>query len=137
MAQFIKYAVIGAFATLINVSVAEFCAYFVWPCVDSSLIEPALRATRAVYCNLAGFVIANIVCYLLNRRFVFEPGRHKAIIEFALFFLGSAFAILCGSAAIWLLIRAFDFSTHYSFIVNVLVSVLVNYVVRKFFVFKG
>ena len=47
------------------------------------------------------------------------------------------FAILCGSAAIWTLVRFYGMQTTYSFVTNVLVSVIVNFVFRKFFIFKG
>ena len=50
---------------------------------------------------------------------------------------GSGFAILCGSALIWALVRFQGMQTTYSFVINIVVSVAVNFVVRKFFVFKG
>ena len=87
--------------------------------------------------NLVGFFVANVVCWLLNRRFVFKPGRHHWILEWLYFLAGSGFAIACGSVAIWCLVRFCGIETSYSFVVNVLVSVAVNFVVRKFFVFKG
>lgn len=73
----------------------------------------------------------------MNRKYVFTPGRHHWAVEYALFLAGSGFAILCGSAAIWALVRFHGMQTTYSFVINVLVSVAVNFVVRKFFVFKG
>ena len=147
--QILKYGVIGAFATAINIVVAEACAAWVWPCLSSddifvkllglaqASVPDAVRAERAVACNLVGFFVANVVCWLLNRRFVFTPGRHHWFMEWLYFLAGSGFAILCGSVAIWALVRHCGIQTTYSFVVNVLVSVAVNFVVRKFFVFKG
>ena len=147
--QIFKYGVIGILATAINLAVAELFAAYVWPCLGpddlfvkflgfaSSSVGDAERATRAVYCNLVGFFVANVVCWLLNRRFVFTPGRHHWAVEYALFLGGSGFAIACGSAAIWFLVRFEGMQTTYSFVINVLVSVAVNFVVRKCFVFKG
>ena len=147
--QVFKYGIIGAFATVINLVVAAVCAATAWPCLgaddlavrfcgaEPAAIGDALRATRAVYCNLVGFFIANVVCWLLNRKYVFTPGRHGWLVEYALFLAGSGFAVLCGSAAIWLLVRYQGMQTSYSFVVNVFVAVAVNFVVRKFFVFKG
>ena len=77
------------------------------------------------------------MCWLLNRRFVFTPGRHHWAVEFLLFFSGSGIAIACGSAVIYALIRLFGFETTWSFVINVVISVLVNYVVRKFIVFNS
>lgn len=147
--QIFKYGVIGILATAINLAVAELFAAYVWPCLGSddifvkflgfasSSVSDAERAELAVYCNFAGFFVANLVCWLLNRRYVFTPGRHSWLVEYVLFLAGSGFAILCGSAAIWALVRFNGMQTTYSFVINVLVSVMVNFVVRKFFVFKG
>ena len=147
--QIFKYGVIGLLATAINLAVAELCAAYVWPCLSSGdvfvkylgfggvEIADAVRATRAVYCNLVGFFIANFICWLLNRAYVFKPGRHHWAVEWLLFLGGSGFAIACGSVIIWAAVRFYAMETTYSFIVNVAVSVAVNFVVRKFFVFKG
>ncbi len=153
LCQIAKYGIIGVLATAINLAVAEICAAYVWPCLTPDdlfvrweifslkdatyFITDATRATRAVYCNLVGFFIANVVCWLLNRKFVFTPGRHNWLVEYALFLAGSGFAIACGSVAIWALVKFQGMQTTYSFVVNVLVSVAVNFVVRKFVVFKG
>ena len=146
--QVFKYGVIGLLATAINLVVAELCAAFVWPCLGASDplvkfcgfqptgVADSVRATLAVYCNLVGFFVANIVCWLLNRRYVFTPGRHGWFVEWLLFLAGSGFAIVCGNAVIWALVRYRGMQTTYSFVVNVFVSVAVNFVVRKFFVFK-
>lgn len=147
--QIFKYGLIGVLATLINLVVAEGCAAWAWPCLGADDlfvrhvgfspvdVPDAVRATRAVFCNLVGFFVANVVCWLLNRRYVFVPGRHHWLMEYALFLAGSGFAILIGSAAIWILVRFNGMQTTYSFVINVLVSVAVNFVVRKFLVFKN
>lgn len=147
--QIFKYGVIGVLATVINIVVAEVFAAYVWPCLGpddvfvkylgfaSAAVSDAERALLAVYCNLVGFFVANVICWLLNRRFVFTPGRHRWYVEYAIFLAGSGFAIACGSVAIWLLVRYRGMQTTWSFGINVLVSVAVNFVVRKFFVFKG
>lgn len=146
--QIFKYGVIGVLATAINLVVAELCAAYVWPCLGpddlfvkfcgfaSSSVGDAERATLAVYCNLVGFFIANVVCWLLNRKYVFTPGRHHWALEYLYFLAGSGFAIACGSAVIWALVRFQGMQTTYSFIINVLVSVSVNFVVRKYFIFR-
>ena len=151
--QIAKYGVIGVLATIVNLAVAETCAAYVWPCLTADdlfvkwgifdladatwVVSNSVRAWRAVYCNLAGFFVANVICWLLNRKFVFTPGRHVWFVEYAMFLAGSGFAIVCGSAAIWALVKFQGMQTTYSFVINVLVSVAVNFVVRKFVVFKG
>ncbi len=146
--QIFKYGIIGVFATIINLVVAEICAAYVWPCLgaddlfvkycgfSASGVDDSVRAVLAVYCNLVGFFVANVVCWLLNRKYVFTPGRHRWYMEYLYFLAGSGFAIACGSAAIWALVRYYGMQTTYSFVINVMVSVAVNFVVRKLFVFK-
>lgn len=146
--QIFKYGVIGVLATVINLTVAELSAAYVWPCLGESdyfvrnFNLPAVdipdfkRANLAVICNLAGFFVANVVCWALNRKFVFVPGRHHWFLEYLLFLAGSGFAILCGSAIIWILVAFLGMQTTYSFAINVVVSVAINFIVRKFIVFK-
>lgn len=149
MKQFVRYALVGALATAVNIAVAGVCSAWVLPCLSagdplvvhfgfpSAAIADSLRAIRAVVCNFAGFAVANVVCWLLNRKFVFTPGRHRWHVELALFFGGSAFAVACGSATIWALVKFAGMQTTYSFLVNILVSVVVNFAVRKKLVFKN
>ena len=151
--QIAKYGVIGVLATIVNIAVAEVFAAYVWPCLTADdlfvkwgifgltdatyFVSDSVRAMRAVWCNLVGFLVANVICWLLNRKFVFTPGRHFWLVEYAIFLAGSGFAVLCGSAAIWALVKFQGMQTTYTFGINVLVSVAVNFVVRKFVVFKG
>ena len=147
--QIAKYGAIGVLATIVNVIVAELCAAYVWPCLSptdpfvrflgfaSSSVPDAERARLAVLCNFVGFFVANVICWILNRKFVFKPGRHHWVMEWLYFLAGSGFAIACGSVAIWCFVRFLGMQTTYSFAINVLVSVAINFVVRKFFVFKG
>ena len=151
--QIAKYGVIGVLATIINIAVAEVFAAYVWPCLTADdlfvkwgifdltdatwIVTDSVRAMRAVWCNLVGFFVANVICWLLNRKFVFTPGRHFWLVEYAIFLAGSGLAILCGSVAIWALVKFQGMQTTYTFGINVLVSVAVNFVVRKFVVFKG
>lgn len=147
--QFVKYGLIGVLATAINFAVAEVCAAYLWPCLGAgdwcvrhcgfplAEVSDAVRATLAVYCNLVGFFVANGICWVLNRKYVFTPGRHHWLVEYLLFLAGSGVAVLCGSVVIWMLVCFQGLQTTYSFVINIVVSVAVNFVVRKFFVFKG
>lgn len=147
--QILKYGLIGGLATAINIVVAEFLAAFVLPCLGvddffvrhfglpASTISDDLRANYAVVCNLTGFFVANVSCWVLNRRYVFTPGRHSLFVEYLLFLAGSGVAILFGNAAIWFLVKFCAVQTTFSFAVNVILSVAINFVVRKFIVFKN
>ena len=100
-------------------------------------VEEALRARHAVYSNLVAFFVSNTVCYFANRWFVFRPGRHHAVVEFLLFLAVSAVSTVVGTTLMGILIQRFGIQTTYAFGANILSSLAINYVMRKFFVFKG
>jgi putative flippase GtrA len=151
--QFIKYGMVGGMATVVHILIFFVAGFLLFPCVSaddplmkllSSLfglaapaVEEALRARYAVYSNIIAFVIANTLCYIANRLFVFRPGRHHVVIEFFLFMAVSAVSVGIGSVLMGVLIQQFGIHTTYAFGANVLSSLAINYMMRKFFVFKG
>jgi putative flippase GtrA len=83
------------------------------------------------------FVISNLVAYLINIYWVFVPGRYNWILEVGLFYLVSGVAIVIGTALMGILIRRFGMLTTYAFGSNVFVALMINYAMRKFFIFNG
>lgn len=147
--QFIKYGFIGGFATGINMLVFFLLGWKLLPCLkpDDWLVrlfglavvtpEESTRWLSALYCNAAGFVVSNSVCYVLNRLFVFKPGRHRMMLEFALFFAVSGISWGIGVGIQTGLIRYGGIQTSTAFAANILCALLINYATRKFFIFKG
>jgi putative flippase GtrA len=147
--QFIKYGMAGGMATVVHVLVFFVAGFTLFPCVSADdplvrlfgltapAVEEALRARYAVYSNIVAFLVANTVCYVMNRLFVFRPGRHHVVIEFFLFMAVSAVSVGIGSVLMGILIKQFGIHTTYAFGANVLSSLAINYLMRKFFVFKG
>jgi len=78
-----------------------------------------------------------LVSYLLNIFWVFESGRHNRIIEIGLFYLVSGVSMGVGTALMGFLIGQFDMQTTYAFTANLVSAVLINFAMRKFFIFKG
>jgi len=87
--------------------------------------------------NGVAFVVSNLVAYLLNIYWVFVPGRYYWMIEIGLFYLVSGAAIVMGTALMGLLIRRFGMLTTYAFGANILAALMINYAMRKFFIFNG
>ncbi|HOU21599.1 MAG TPA: GtrA family protein, partial [Kiritimatiellia bacterium] len=87
--------------------------------------------------NVLAFFVSNTVCYIINRLFVFRPGRHHIVLEFLLFLAVSAISMAVGTTLMGVLIKQFGMQTTYAFGANILSSLAINYVMRKFFVFKG
>lgn len=154
VAQFIKYAVSGGIATAVNVAGLFLCAWLLFDCLtpddpfvkllsamgvsfDLPTLSDTERAARTMYCSIPSFIVANIVCYVLNVLFVFRSGRHGRAVEFLLFVASSGFATLLGTLVAGLLVRTMGIAFTYASAANIVTSVAVNYVARKKFVFKG
>ena len=147
--QFLKYAIAGGIATGVHILTFFLSGFFVFPCVASDdilvrlfglaapVVEETLRARNAVFCNIIAFLVSNTVCYVINRLFVFKPGRHSPVVEFLLFFAVSAVSVGLGTFLMGILIDRFGIQTTYAFGANMLCSLAINYALRKFFVFKG
>ena len=140
--QFIKYGFCGVIATVFSMSVWLLSVYTFLPAMDGMLIdgEPISDETRAwnsTRANMLGFVVGNFVAYFSNLAFVFEGGRHSRLKEFTYFSAVALFATVAGLVAGPLLIKWFGISTAVSQLSLLVTAVLVNYVCRKFFVFKG
>jgi putative flippase GtrA len=147
--QFVKYGMAGGIATATHIFVFFMAGFLLFPCVAQSdplvklfglvapAVEEALRARYAVFSNVTAFLFSNTVCYIINRLFVFRPGRHHVVIEFLLFFAVSAVSTVIGTTLMGVLIKQFGMQTTYAFGANILSSLAINYVMRKFFVFKG
>ena len=147
--QFVKYGLAGGVATATHILTFFAAGFLLFPCVTADdplvklfglaapLVDEALRARNAVFSNLVAFMVSNAVCYIINRMFVFKPGRHHVVIEFLLFLAVSAVSMTVGTTLMGLLIRNFGIQTTYAFGANILSSLAINYLMRKYFVFKG
>ena len=100
-AQFVKYGAIGVAATCVQFAVFYALASTGLKCLtaDDTAVrllglpgaeftgaEPwyASRWFLAGVATAVGFVFANIFCWLMNRAFVFRPGRFRWYIEFGM-----------------------------------------------------
>jgi predicted MFS family arabinose efflux permease len=68
---------------------------------------------------------------------VFVPGRYHWMVEIALFYLVSGVAIGIGTFIMGVLIRRFGMLTSYAFTANIFAALMINYAMRKFFIFNG
>ena len=134
--QFTKYGVAGVIATATHVAVFYALSHWVLEATDPAL-GSVERSWRAAVNNTVAFLFSNTVAYLLNAAFVFTRGRHAGRVELMLFFVVSGVSLLLALAvSSGVLIRLFDASTHIAVAANVVTSVMVNFVCRKFLVFQ-
>ena len=148
-AQFVKYGVIGVLATCVQMAGFYLLAATCLKCLGaddwavrflglpSVEVTDGLRAFRAAVATAGGFTVANIYCWIMNRLFVFKPGKFRWYVEFLMFFGVAALATVVALGIQSLLIKYFGMMTTAAVIVEVVVSFLMNFFVRKFVIFKG
>lgn len=153
-AQFVKYGAIGVAATCVQTGVFYVLASCWLRCLapDDWAVRflglpagaftggeawYAARGTYAAVDTAAGFVVANVFCWLMNRWFVFKPGRYAWSVELVMFFSVSGLAMALATAISWVLIHQWGLMTTLAVLVEVVVSFLFNFFIRKFVIFKG
>ena len=153
-AQFVKYGAIGVAATCVQTGVFYVLASCWLRCLapDDWAVRflglpagaftggeawYAARGTYAAVDTAAGFLVANVFCWLMNRWFVFKPGRYAWSVELVMFFSVSGLAMALATAISWVLIHQWGLMTTLAVLVEVVVSFLFNFFIRKFVIFKG
>jgi putative flippase GtrA len=148
-AQFVKYGVIGVLSTCVQMIGFYLLAATCLKCLGgddwavrflglpSINVSDGIRAFRAAVATAGGFTVANVFCWIMNRLFVFKPGKFRWYVEFMMFFGVAALATVIALGVQSLLIKYFGMMTTAAVIVEVIVSFLLNFFVRKFVIFKG
>jgi putative flippase GtrA len=149
LVQFIKYAIAGAIATVVHITLFYLGALILMPAltpcdpvakllhVHVGLVSDAVRTRNSIIDNVVAFLFSNLTAYLINIVWVFESGRHNRVREILYFYLVSGISVVLGSALMGFLIHHFGVITTLAFGANVVVSLLINFVLRKYFIFKG
>ena len=147
--QFIKYGVIGVLSTLVQVLAFYALASTVFECLKAddiavrllglpgSDVSDAVRAVNFAVATALAFTISNIFCWLMNRAFVFKPGRYKWYIELAMFFAVAASAMGLATLTSGYCIYKWGMMTTLAAFIEIAVSFVMNYFLRKFVIFKG
>jgi putative flippase GtrA len=147
--QFIKYAIGGCVATATHIIIFHLVAWKVFYALQADdwfvrvfnlpieELDDATRSRNSMLGNAAAFLVSNLVAYLINIYWVFIPGRYRWVIEIALFYLVSGVAIAIGTSIMGVLIKRFGMLTTYAFGSNLIAALLINYAMRKYFIFNG
>ena len=153
-AQFLKYGAIGVLSTCVQMVVFYLLAATCLRCLTADDVAvrflglPSVsfsgteiwwgsRWFLAAAATSIGFVAANVFCWVMNRLFVFRPGKFAWHIEFLLFFGAAAGAVFVALLVQSGLIHFAGVTTSFAAVVEVVVSFLVNFFTRRFFIFKG
>ena len=147
--QFIKYAMAGGMATAVDIVVFYLLAWKVIPALgqtdplvqllglDVAAISETLRSTNYLIDKGLTFLVSNFTAYIINILWVFESGRHSRWVELGLFYLVSIISFALGTFIGWMMIRWFGFSTTVAYLANMIASLMINFVCRKYIIFKG
>jgi putative flippase GtrA len=149
LVQFIKYAISGCVATSTHILVFHLAAWKLFFALQANdwfveffdlpipPLDDLTRSRNSMKANAAAFVISNLVAYVINIYWVFIPGRYHWFVEIGLFYVVSGVAIVIGTAVMGLLIRRFGMLTTYAFGANIVAAFMINYAMRKYFIFNG
>ncbi|MFW2367043.1 MAG: GtrA family protein [Desulforhopalus sp.] len=147
--QFIKYGLAGGLATLTHIVIFHLIGWKLFPALQEKdhavrffklkirEVNDYTRARNSMVGNCLAFLVANMVAYITNVLWVFEGGRHHIIIEILLFYAVSGISVFLGTMLMGLLIKRLGLLTTYAFSANIFTAVMINYAVRKFFIFSG
>ncbi|MBK8092339.1 MAG: GtrA family protein [Verrucomicrobiaceae bacterium] len=133
--QFLKYGICGVGALLVHQLICALVATWFFPVLGADLGRDT-RAWNLFYCNAIAFIFGNSFAYWSNVRWVFMPGRHHQILEFIYFTLIGLAAFAAGILAGPYMIHLFDLHPLIAQLLLIIVSVLVNFICRKLFVFQ-
>lgn len=135
--QFGKYGLCGVAAVVAHNALVYLINGYWLPFTEEGApgLTDVERSNRQILVNLIAFPFGNIVAYTSNALWVFTGGRHHRVREF-FYFTGISFvSFLAGVLGGPIFVR-FGLNPHYAQLGLVLTSALVNFVCRKFFVFK-
>ena len=148
-AQFVKYGTNGVIATYVQTVTFYLLAATCLGCLSpddwavkylslpATTVTDGVRSFRFSVATGVGFVLANVVCWLMNRWCVFKPGKFRWYVELAMFFGASTVATVIALGLSSALIGWFGLMTTLAVFIEIVVSFFVNFFVRKFFIFKG
>ncbi len=147
--QFIKYGLAGGLATVVHITVFHLTAWKLFPALQEKdhavrffklsiqKLSDATRSRNSMICNFIAFLISNMVAYIINVLWVFEAGKYPIVIEILLFYAVSGISVFLGTLLMGILIKRFGLLTTYAFGSNIVTAILINYAMRKFFIFHG
>ncbi|MFC5455722.1 GtrA family protein [Prosthecobacter fluviatilis] len=138
LVQFIKYGICGIGSlTITQVIFYSLSRWGMYPALVDSGVTDAVRAVNSIYNNIIAFFFGNIFAYVTNSLWVFTPGRHHRVLEFIYFSTISSIGFGIGLVSGPYLIKWYGISTFVAQLLLIVSSTLVNFICRKFFVFKG
>ena len=137
MVQLAKYVLFGFLAVVVHSSVFGLLA---WSRLMPHLISQGEPVERRVIffvsASTVAFLVANLFAYYTNSKWVFMKGRHQIMTEFALFVLVASVGFVVGLAVGIREMVAGSGGSWQASGALVISATVVNYLTRKFFIFR-
>jgi putative flippase GtrA len=140
--QLAVYGFCGVLSTVVAVAQIVILSKTIIPAyegmvVDGVLMTDDLRAKNLLINNTISFFTTNVFAYFLNVMLVFKRGRHHPWMEFFYFTLINGISFTLSQVAGPWLVHQFGVPTNLAIFTNTVFAAAINFVARKFFVFKG
>ena len=125
MIQFIKFGFVGVSNTLISLAVYYVCLFF---------------GIQYIVANTLGFIVGTINAYFWNNKFVFkkEEGEirdtKKSVVKV---FISYGFTLGLSTVLLAFWVDGLHISENVAPILNLLVTIPLNFVLNKFWAFRG
>ena len=134
--QFLKYALCGGGALVVHVGVYLWLVQVLWPSLNDPGLDDWQRAQSTLAPTALAFLFSNAFVYWLNMKWVFTPGRHAPVREFLYFTAVNLPGALSGSFAQAGLVYFWHWPKWAALAGFIIPTVLINYVCRKFLIFR-
>jgi len=131
--QFLKYGLAGGLAATTHILTFTLLNETLLP-ADQGVLGTE-RGWNFFLSNTIAFMLANLVAYAANRAWVFQPGRHSRLKEVLYFYLISGVAFVAGTPLGSLIVARVAISEYFVFLLVLVMSVMVNFLGRKYWVF--
>lgn len=121
--QFVKFGLVGVSNTLISLAV-----YYA--------VVLLLGVEHYILANTLGFVISVINAYIWNSKFVFQKKGRKHGKSFVKVFVSYGSTFLLGTGFLFVLVHYWNVSEMIAPIINLLLTIPLNFLLNKFWAFK-
>ncbi len=139
--QFVKYGLAGVVAALAHNGLVLVLTLTVLPAgkgmlIDGQVLDEVVRNRHLLWANTLAWPVGTVVAYVMNTTFVFTPGRHSKLVEAGLFALVGALGFFPGLLVVDWLAGHLGLPSTVAQLGFILTSVAVNFLCRKFLIFK-
>lgn len=121
--QFVKFGLVGVSNTLISLAV-----YYA--------VVLLFGVEQYILANTLGFVISVINAYIWNSKFVFQKEDRKHGKSFIKVFVSYGSTFLLGTGFLFVLVHYWNVSEMIAPIINLLLTIPLNFLLNKFWAFK-